>query len=157
MDYGELLVEEIRSHGVVSWEIDRHHKHPQLHFDWNGAPLMFVFPSTPSDSRGHLNALSDIRRLMGVRRLVRKSTSPPKRHTRTITLSALSEFTVRPNPLNALAPAAGIARQRVLDAFCAGRFAFHSGQSGTSPAGCAPHLAKSFLKGWWTAHRMVAA
>jgi hypothetical protein len=152
-DHGGLLIEEIKTHGVTAWEIDTSHKHPQLRFEWNGSPMMFVFSSTPSDNKAHLNALATLRRMMGVRRIIKKSTSPPKRRARTILLSKMSEFTVKPNPLNALAPAAEIARQRVRDAFGAGRFAFHTGQCGVPPSGCAHHLGDAFMRGWWDAHR----
>lgn len=152
-DYIAVIADELKLHGVRSWDLDVHHKHPQIHFEWNGRSMMFVVPNTPSDSRGHLNALSDVRRMMGVRRRIYKSSRVPKARNRTsVFLSFPTEFTVRPNPLDGLAPAAEIARRRMVDARQNGQSAFLSGLCGSAPAQYAAHLAHEFLIGWWLGH-----
>lgn len=71
--YDEALIAEIRAHGVKTWRIDKAGRaHPRLMFEFAGRPLMYVMPNTPSDKHGVLNALSDLRRLMGVKRIIRK-------------------------------------------------------------------------------------
>lgn len=75
MTYIPPLTAELKRHGATGIEIDRAHPHPRISFIWNGARMFFVTGSSPSDCKGLDNALSDLRRLMGVRKIVRKSLS----------------------------------------------------------------------------------
>ncbi len=142
MTYEQTLISELATHGVTDWWIDRDHPHPQLHFVWQSRPLMYVMSSTPSDRRAHLNAVSDLRRLMGVRRVVHKSERPKRQKSRAIRIPALGSFTVRANPMNVLAP--------MNAAMEAGRFAFFAGASDVPLPGYAP---SAFRAGWWDGHR----
>lgn len=71
-DYLTTLTAELRAHGVTKWDVERNHRHPRLYFWHKGRRMFYVMPSTAGDRRGHLNALSNLRRMMGVKRMVRK-------------------------------------------------------------------------------------
>lgn len=157
-NYADILTDELSAHGVKRWEVEVNHKHPQLHFEWNGKEMMFVFPNTPSDRRGRLNALTDLRKIMGVRRVIHKSATPHRRKTRTVvSIPALGEFTIRANPFDALALYAERAHNLVVEARWNGQFAFLSGSSGVPPLNYAQNLAAAFMKGWWEGHRRLVA
>lgn len=104
-EYVAALTEELRTHGVHEWFVDETGKHNKLRFRWNDRSMMYVFPKTPSDSkRGVLNALSDLRRSLGVRRVIRKveareqrQRSPEKAHKEQLVI------TVKPDPFAILA------------------------------------------------------
>lgn len=103
MNYAPALVAELKSHGVQQWEIDDKGKHNKLRFVWQGRTLMHVFPRTPSDRRGILNSLSDLRHSLGVRRLIKKSSTSERRPRKS---QALPEkpltITVKPSPFENL-------------------------------------------------------
>lgn len=149
-DYIEAAVAEIRRHGVTAWEIDRGHNHPKLRFEWQSKEITYILPGTPSDRRGILNSITDLRRVMGVKRLIKHSLSPAKRTSRTIvTLSAMPSLTVKANPLLALAVVQDNIVMMLQQIRADGRTAFQCGQSGIAPIGSPPHIAKAFYKGWW--------
>lgn len=63
---------------VVSVEIN---KHVKVRFMVGGAERLYVCPASPSDSRrGTINALSDIRRMIGRDHLPSKSARPPAQY-----------------------------------------------------------------------------
>lgn len=63
---------------VLSVEIN---KHVKVRFTVKGTPHLYVCPTSPSDSRrGTINALADIRRMIGRDHLPAKSTRPPPKH-----------------------------------------------------------------------------
>lgn len=98
------LLEEIKSHGVTDWFLDESGKHNKLRFDWNGGKIMHVFPKTPSDQRGVLNSVSDLRRQMNVRRVIRKSEDRGRRRpVAPASPKPPDTITVRPSPFAALA------------------------------------------------------
>jgi hypothetical protein len=73
--------------------------------------MMCVFPASPSDQRGVHNALSDLRRQMGVRRRICKSAKPRRQRghngggpSGAPASPAPLVLTVRPNPFDQLAP-----------------------------------------------------
>lgn len=67
--YVPALVEELRINGVNDYHFDNKGRHNKLRFCCNGQSHLLVFPKTPSDSyRGVRNCLSDLRRLLGVRK-----------------------------------------------------------------------------------------
>lgn len=152
-EYVDVLARELSAQGVVDWDVDDGHNHPRLVFRWNGAVIKFVMPGTPSDRFGIQNAVSQLRQMMGVKRIIHKSANtkpklpPAKKKETFISLSGLS-FIVKPNPLLALADM----KVRVLDAIkearWAGRIAHYSGLCGQAPENYPDHLAKAFLLGW---------
>lgn len=101
-NYAPLLIEELRTHGVRDWRLDNTGTHNKLYFSWGGRTLMHVFPKTPSDRRGVLNSLSDLRHSMNVRRVIRKSENLVVRKRRaavspTPSLKGVT-ITTRPDP-----------------------------------------------------------
>lgn len=144
-DYATLLLPELATHSATDVRVERDHKHPQIGFVHAGRKLIYVIPSTPSDRRGALNALSDLRNLLGVRRIIHKSSGPPKRRNRTEAPVVLT-FAARPDPMAALAGVAARMRQK---AEAAGLAAYMAGASDAAPRGLD---AASFRAGWWRGH-----
>lgn len=66
------LINEIHLHGVSQYDIEPHGSHRTLRFTFNGNKVMLVFGTNPSDRHHLQNALSDLRRAMGVKRIVTK-------------------------------------------------------------------------------------
>jgi len=96
--YAPYLIEELRVHGVKNWEIDDKGRHNKLRFQWGDRTLMHVFPKTPSDRRGILNSLSDLRHTLGVRRVIRKSSAPERQRCPVEKPEKLLTITVKPSP-----------------------------------------------------------
>lgn len=156
-EYVDALVSELRSHGVSDWSVDWAHNHPRLSFAWEGGVITHTMPGSPSDRfSGIERSVSDLRRRMGVKRVILpKSAGPAKPRKRTfVSLAGLPDvFTVRADPMMALAAVKdrleeALARA-VVDARWLGRFAFHAGLCGVAPDGYAPHLAKAYRAGWY--------
>lgn len=105
--YAPALIEELKLHGVKEYEIDRTGKHDKLRFRWQGKTLMHVFPKSASDSyRGLLNSLSDLRKSLGVSRIVRKSETRVEKIRRKPVAPVSAEkltITVKPDPFTVLA------------------------------------------------------
>lgn len=103
--YLPRLVEELKAHGVTTWEVDDQGRHYKLRFEWNGVKLMHIFPRSPSDHRGMENSLSDLRKTLGVRRIIQKCSAKPKVRSRPVTpaQSGNLRITVKPDPFAALA------------------------------------------------------
>jgi hypothetical protein len=72
-DYIRAVKAELAAHGVAEYQIDDGRKHKKLRFSWQGKDVLYVMPKSPSDWRASMNAVSDLRRLMGVDRLVVKN------------------------------------------------------------------------------------
>jgi len=100
--YLSALVRELKSHGVTQYEVKKGRKHRRLIFTFQGREMFYVMPSTSSDFRAPLNAQSDLRRLMGVERVITKSASPRPRKRRLEAEPECPCLTVRPDPFAAL-------------------------------------------------------
>lgn len=72
-DYTRAVLAELATHGVTEYDIEDGRKHRKLRFIFGGKPILYVMPKSPSDWRASLNAVSDLRRIMGVDRLVVKN------------------------------------------------------------------------------------
>ena len=109
MDVSEILdalTAELRSHGVTDWRVERRSKHPSLVFAWQGGELRYIFAGTSAHHRAPENAASELRRMMGVKRVVTKSDAPKRTRNRTTSKTPLSlETFARENPLAALSAA----------------------------------------------------
>ena len=68
----------MQRHGVTEYLVDRSGKHHKLRFEFGGRQIMVVYPATPSDHRGVLNAVASLRGAMGVKRVVTKSQRPAR-------------------------------------------------------------------------------
>jgi len=68
----EAIESELRFHGVETWTMT-HNKHLKFKFVFRGRALIFTCAGSPSDYRAHLNAVTDLRAVMGVKRAVRKN------------------------------------------------------------------------------------
>lgn len=66
------LINGIRAHGVTDHDVEPRGSHRTLRFTYNGRKVTLVFGSNPSDRHHLQNALSDLRRAMGVKRIVIK-------------------------------------------------------------------------------------
>jgi hypothetical protein len=118
-EYLEALVREIQSHGVTTYEIkQRGGNHPQLVFQFRNQTIKFVHACSVSDWRAQENALSALRRVMGVQRQIIKSDKHPderrkvKKHSTPIPLPKLANVVI-PDEFQKLAvlrdrPTAGV-------------------------------------------------
>lgn len=70
---------ELASHGVLDVTEEKGRKHIKLRFVWNGEPKLLVVPSTPSERWGGEKARQNVRRLLGVDRVIVKSARARKR------------------------------------------------------------------------------
>lgn len=148
----EALTTELQAHGVTEWRVTRRSKHPAIEFSWHDGTLRYVYAGTSSDRRSADNAVSDLRRMMGVKRVVVKSEAPKRMRNRTTSKKTITlETFARDNPLAVLADAKDKAKARVVEAEVAGRRAFMCGMCGRPPDDFAPHLAKAYMRGWWGA------
>lgn len=156
-DAVDVIVQELQRQGVTAWEIDYHHNHPKIRFVHNGKPMMFVVPGSPSDVRGWQNSLTDLRKMMGVKRIITKSSGPKRRRNRTETKVALADlsFTVKPDPFASLSIVADRMKYEIQHAWRAGEMGFLSGNSGAAPREWPVHLSQSYVAGWWAMHALV--
>lgn len=79
--YIEALERELGLHGVTSWAVKPSRRgHPRLCFEWHGRSVRFAFPGTPSDNKGSglENCLSELRRVMQVKRVTKHSRAPKR-------------------------------------------------------------------------------
>lgn len=103
MSYEALLIEELQAHGVTEWTVEHRGKYPQLRFDWKGRRLICPFAISPSDSaHGAANALSCLRKLMGVKRIPEKKSDGHKRKRNRVEAVPDLSITVRPDPWTVL-------------------------------------------------------
>ncbi len=111
--YEPDLIATLREAGITEYEVDRSRPHHRLLFEANGRKVIFVYPASPSDSRrGLVNALTDLRRIIGVKRSAKRSDRPPRKRNRTRPEPVLT-FPVRADPwekLRAFHDAAQIGR-----------------------------------------------
>src|ERR1700761_2559247 len=124
-----IVLKELHAHGVADKdiEVDRSTNHPKIRFTFDGKPLLHVVPGSPSDVRGWHRSLTDLRRTMGVGRIVIKSKSAKRRRRnpteRKETLADLS-FSTRPDPLASLQAVADRLKAYIADAWRMGEAAF---------------------------------
>jgi len=141
--YLPALIAELRAHGITETWVDRAHPHPRLYWRHDGCRRFYVVPSTPGDRRGVDNALSDLRRVLGVKRITRHSDRPARRRNRTKAAVALT-LTCRSDPMAALdGLAADIRRADIM----AGVRLWHAG------VGLSGHETADVRWGWWRAAR----
>jgi hypothetical protein len=106
------LINEIRLYGVAEYRIEQHGSHRTLLFTFRDRPVRLVFGTNPSDRHHKMNALSDLRRAMGVKRLITKRSGarpavPPPRRSAPVTALPVLTASPRPDPwavLQTLAP-----------------------------------------------------
>jgi hypothetical protein len=72
-DYEEAFRRELWSHGVDDFVFEYGSQHSALVFEWRGRSVHFRFPGSGSDRRGIQNALTELRQVMRVRKVVKKS------------------------------------------------------------------------------------
>jgi hypothetical protein len=60
----DAAIAELRDAGVYNYKLARGSKHPQIHWEANGAPRFYVMPGTPGDVRSARNVRADIRRML---------------------------------------------------------------------------------------------
>jgi hypothetical protein len=103
MSYLTALMAELHIQGATDVVVDPSHPHPRVCFTWNGAKRFYVTGATPSDRRGLCNALTSLRRFLGVRRVVRKSLAPRRRKRCGDSVPKPPEtFTIAPDPWRVL-------------------------------------------------------
>jgi len=157
-DAVETVTRELEVHGVTEWTVEQG-KHPKIRFVFNGQSLMFVVPASPSDAyHGPDNSLTDLRRLMGVKRVIAPKRQGPKRQrNRTEAKVGLADlsFSVRPDPFASLAVVADRLKAEIAKAWQSGEMAFLGGGSGAAPAAWPVHLSQAYVAGWWAMHALV--
>ena len=104
-NYLRPLVAELERHGVTDYSIVPGGKHRSMKFRFDDREIRFVFPSSPSDWRGLQNSLSDLRRMMGVHRIIHKAATGRghRRRGEPESVPMPTTFTVRPDPFQVLA------------------------------------------------------
>ena len=93
-------MEELEAHGATEIGVDWSHPHPRVCFRWRGAKMFYVTSASPSDGvRGRENALTSLRRMLGVKRIIKKAAVVRERKRRMERPAALPDtFTVAPDP-----------------------------------------------------------
>lgn len=122
------LLNEIGLHGITEYKIERHGSHRTLLFTFREKPIRLVFGVNPSDRHHLQNALRDLRREMGVKRIIdkrpgdrRRAAPRLRRPTEAVTLPKLTA-PPRPDPWAALrGPGGGPS--------CAGRHGTRAGRA----------------------------
>jgi hypothetical protein len=79
--YLAVLTRELATFGVDRWHIDRSHHHPRLIFEWDGREISYVMAGSSSDWRSMRNAVSSLRRVMGVRQHKKPKNRSPHPHS----------------------------------------------------------------------------
>lgn len=153
----EVVTDELERHGVTKWDVDRGHNHPKIRFTFNGQQLTFVVAGSPSDSHGWENSLTDLRKRMGVKRVIVKSKTPKRKRNRTEARTGLNDltFTMKPDPFAGLAVAASRMKAEIGNAWQAGETAFLAGCSGMAPREWPVHLSQAYVAGWWAMHALI--
>lgn len=74
--YAKEIIAELDRHGIPA-RFEHSSKHARIYFEREGKEQFYVIPTSPSDSfRGLANALSEVRRLAGIRKA--KTPSAPR-------------------------------------------------------------------------------
>jgi hypothetical protein len=81
-EHAERLVAELESHGIGEHWLEAGGKHNRLYWRRDGRTRFFVFPTSPGDVRGIRNSLSDLRKELGVKRVIRRAAAKPPRKPR---------------------------------------------------------------------------
>jgi hypothetical protein len=103
-DWREAAEKELRRAGVTAWRFEIGGKHLHLRYEFRGQSYLFVMPASPSDSRrGLLNAMSDLRRKLGLKVDAPPRSSRPKaKRAPPRQLSPMEGLTERPDPFAVL-------------------------------------------------------
>lgn len=103
-EFGDRLIAEALSHGATEVRVTVGRKHRRLRFSFRGETKFYVFPGSTGDGmRAVHNALSDLRRLMGVKRVTNHSASPRRRRMDAPEREpCVPRLTMRPDPMAVL-------------------------------------------------------
>jgi hypothetical protein len=82
----DAVITELRAVGVYDFKIASGGKHPQVHWEVNGAPRFYAVPGTPGDVRSALNARADIRRMLKADGLIAAPEPAERQSPRRVTL-----------------------------------------------------------------------
>ena len=107
-DMTAALVAELEAHGAT--EIEREitgGAHQVLRFKWRGRERSFFYPFSPSDGqRATKNALTELRKVLGVKRIITKSGKPKQRKLRgvrePVKVPRLKHIPPKPHPFEKL-------------------------------------------------------
>lgn len=104
-DMVKTLRDEIERIGGEFVKTTHGGKHPRLYFRHDGKERFYVYPSSSSDRRAVLNAVSDIRRMCGVRANAKPSQRRKKVHRKPtpVRLETPEALTPGRDPMAALA------------------------------------------------------
>lgn len=113
----DIVIAEARRHGATDFRTEHGASHIKVRFVFQGRPILFVASHTSSDRRAGLAALTTLRRMMGVKKIVRRKAphrkfGPVQRHEPPVTCPTLTVF---PHPFE---PLGAIAARVVLDWRC---------------------------------------
>lgn len=99
-ELAQAIEDTLLENGIEQWNITADGKHNKYRFQWNGREQIFMASSTPSDWRCWMNAVSDLRRVLGVKRKVHKNPANRQRsyRKRVETLPKMPKVTIRPDP-----------------------------------------------------------
>lgn len=75
----EPLVSELEAHGVTDHWIDDTGRHLRLYYVHAARQRFYIVPKSPSDRRWEYNALSDLRRDLGGRKIAKRATPKARR------------------------------------------------------------------------------
>lgn len=87
--------------GVTDYRVEQGRKHRKLRFVHDGRERLYVFSTSPSDRRSTVNAVTDLRAILGVRR-ERRDGSRRRRLTIARAVKAPETITILPDPWEAL-------------------------------------------------------
>lgn len=92
-DHHEAIAAFLREHSVA-YEVEHGGKHVKYRFPDGRC---FTTASTPSDWRATMNALTDLRRMLGIRRVIVHSAHAPRKRNKVRVLE-MPSVTVMPDP-----------------------------------------------------------
>ena len=104
----DSLIDELARAGITRWAVEHGGKHPKLRFSFDGRDLCIVYPGSSSDHRAQANAVSFLRRILGVRRApppnpTKLPPNPGHRARRQTISPPPAQISARPDPFAALA------------------------------------------------------
>lgn len=99
-EMAEAIEKTLLENGIEKWDITAAGKHNKYRFQWKGREHIFMCACTPSDRRAWMNAITDLRHILGVKRKVRKNPKNRQKPYRKIEepLPKMPKVTVRPDP-----------------------------------------------------------
>lgn len=94
----DATLAELAAFGIVNPDVEQTRKHIKVRFDYQGEPKLIVVASSSSDWRAPENCRKTVRQVLGVKRVVKKSTKPKRQRNDTKADALPETITIREDP-----------------------------------------------------------